>query len=49
MKMSGDRKPGRRIGHTGPPPGRLSKGQEAALFVAMLLVLLALIAYGLRA
>ena len=32
-----------------PSPTRLSKGQELALFIVMLLVLLALVIYGLQA
>ena len=38
----------RRTSHTPAPPGRLSARQELALFVLLMLVLLALIAYGLQ-
>jgi hypothetical protein len=39
----------RRIGHGGEAPRRMTKQQELALFIFMLLVLIALIAYGLSA
>ena len=48
MKLPGRREP-QHGGSTNQPAGRMTKRQELILFVLMILVLIAIIAWGLRA
>lgn len=45
----GERRRRRESDGADEPRGRMSKGQELALFVVLMIVLLGLVAYGLRA
>ncbi len=49
MGTTGERWRRRATGHAVEPRGRMTKRQELVLFVCLMIVLLGLIAYGLRA